>query len=77
MNWPRSSAVDASEATLTTGSGGMPVPRHMCADCGEFLPCACAPVVTIVRERWTGRRILSIQDRQPARQQPGLEREAG
>jgi hypothetical protein len=62
---------------VTTGSGGMPVPRHMCEDCGEFLPHACAPVITLLRERWTGRRILSIQDRQPAQQRPDMEPEAG
>jgi len=34
-------------------------------------------VVTILREKWTGRRVVSIQDRQPARQKAELEKEAG
>jgi hypothetical protein len=38
---------------------------------------ACAPVITIVRDRWTGRRIIRIRDLQPTPQQPELEREAG
>jgi len=66
-----------SEATVAIGTGGMPVPRQVCGVCGEFMPHACAPVTTILRERWTGRRIVRIEDCQPARQQPELEREAG
>jgi hypothetical protein len=52
--------------TAPSGTGGMPVSRHVCGDCGEFLPHACAPVITILRQKWTGRRILQIHDRQPA-----------
>jgi hypothetical protein len=77
MNRSRGSTADELAATATTGSGGTPVPPHVCGDCGEFLPHACAPVITILRERWTGRRIVNIQDRQPAEQRPELEREAG
>lgn len=33
-----------------------------CTHCGEFLPHYCAPVVTITRQRFTGRRITSITD---------------
>lgn len=44
----------------------IPVPRHTCGACGEYLPHACAPLVTITRQRWTGKRIVTITDR-PAR----------
>jgi len=77
MTRPSSGTAGGSAATAAIGSGGMPVPRHVCGDCGEFLPHACAPVITILRERSTGRRIVRIQNRQPARQQPELERKAG
>jgi hypothetical protein len=77
VNQPHGSATDEPAATATTGSGGMPVPRHVWADCSEFLPHTCAPVITILREKWTGRRIARIQDRQPTRQQLDLERQAG
>jgi ribosomal protein L32 len=36
---------------VTTSSGGMSVPHHVCKDRGEFLPHACAPVITILREK--------------------------
>jgi hypothetical protein len=77
MNRSYGNTADQSVATAATGSGGMPVPRHICGGCGEFVPHACAPVIAILRERWTGRRIVRIQDRHPAQQQPELEREAG
>ncbi len=77
MKRPRANMAGQLAPTVTTGSGGMPVPRHLCGDCGEFLPHTCAPVITILREKWTGRRIVSIQDRQPEHRQPELERVAG
>ncbi len=77
MTRPPSGMADVSAATAAIGNGGMPVPRHVCGDCGEFLSHTCAPVITVLRERWTGRRIVRIEDRQPRRQQPELEREAG
>jgi hypothetical protein len=43
---------------------GQPVPARICAVCGEFLPHACAPVITRKRQRFTGRRILLIRDRE-------------
>lgn len=55
---------------------GVPVPRSTCGECGEFLPHACAPVVLITRQRWTGRRVVVIRDREPVRE-PEIEREAG
>jgi len=42
-----------------------PVPRRICNLCGEFLPHSCAPIITIRREKWTGRRIITITDRAP------------
>jgi hypothetical protein len=63
--------------TAAASSGGTPVPRNLCRGCGEFLPHACAPDITILRERWTGRRVVRIQDRHPARQDAELEKEAG
>ncbi len=77
MNGARNKGEDALAMTAATGSGGAPVPQHVCGDCGEFQPHACAPVITVLREKWTGRRIIRIQDRQPARQEPQLEKEAG
>jgi hypothetical protein len=77
MNRSGGNTADQLAATVTTGGGGMPVPRHGCGDCGEFLPHACAPVITILRAKWNSRRTVRIQDRQPAPQQPELEREAG
>jgi hypothetical protein len=67
---------DGGDRTMIAApsSGGMPVPRRVCEDCGEFLPHACAPVITILRAKWTGRRVVRIQDRQ---QQTEPEREAG
>jgi hypothetical protein len=49
------------------GGAGAPVPRATCETCGEFCPHACAPVVLITRERWTGRRVVTIRDREPHR----------
>jgi len=77
VNRPQDSGGHGLAMTAATSSGGMPVPRHVCANCGEFPPHACAPVITILREKWTGRRAVRIQDRQPARQEPKPEREAG
>jgi hypothetical protein len=77
MTRPPSGTADVLAATAAIGSGEMPVPRHVGGDCGEFLPHACAPIITVLRERWTGRCTVRIQDRQPARQQPKPEREAG
>ena len=45
---------------MTTGAASAPVPRTICETCGEFCPHACAPVVPITRERWTGRRVVTI-----------------
>lgn len=56
---------------------GAPVPRTICETCGEFCPHACAPVVLITRERWTGRRVVTIRDREPQQQETGMEAEAG
>lgn len=42
----------------------IPVPRHVCPVCGEYLPHACAPIVTIKRAKWQGRRVITIQDRE-------------
>jgi hypothetical protein len=74
MKQPRANTAGQLAPTVTTGSGGMPVPRHACGDCGEILPHACAPVITILWEKWTARRIVSIQERQPAHCEPELER---
>src|SRR6266536_21104 len=74
MNRARGNTTAGLTVTAATSSGGMPVPRHVCWDCGEFLPHACAPAVTILREKWTGRRVVSIQNRQPARQETELEK---
>jgi hypothetical protein len=57
------------------GGAGVPVPRATCETCGEFSPHACAPVVLITRERWTGRRVVTIRDREPPQQE--AEAEAG
>ena len=38
------------------------VPARTCPWCGEFLPHSCAPKVTITRQRWTGRRIVTLTD---------------
>jgi hypothetical protein len=58
---------------------GMPVPRATCEACGEFVPHACAPVVLVTREKWTGRRVVTIRDREPVQELPerGWEAEAG
>jgi hypothetical protein len=77
MKRPRANTAGHLAPTITTGSGGMAVPRHVCGDCGEFLPHACAPVITFLRARWTGARVVRIQDRQPAQQQTEPERQAG
>jgi hypothetical protein len=66
----------ATRTMAAASSGGTPVPRNVWRECGEFLPHACAPVITILRERRTGRRIVRIQDRRPARHDPELEKEA-
>lgn len=39
-----------------------PVPQRLC-DCGDFLPHYCGEVVTVTRERWTGKRIVTITPR--------------
>lgn len=41
-------------------------PRRQCATCGEWLPHYCAALVTFARERFTGRRVITITDRRPA-----------
>ena len=41
------------------------VPAATCPACSEFLPHACAPVVTLTRARFTGRRVLTVTDRTP------------
>ena len=41
-------------------------PSRICAQCGEFLPHSCAPVIAITRQKWTGRRIVTITDRPAA-----------
>jgi hypothetical protein len=38
------------------------IPARTCQECGEFLPHSCAPIVTITRQKWTGRRIVTITD---------------
>lgn len=52
-----------------------PRPARICPGCGEWLPHACAAVVTISRERYTGRRAVRIIDRAgppgPPRGEPG------
>ena len=47
---------------------GPPVPSGTCGACGEYLPHACAPLVLITREKWTGRRVVTIRDREPQRE---------
>jgi hypothetical protein len=42
----------------------IPVPAHICDICGEFLPHWCACIVRFSRERYTGRRVVKITDRQ-------------
>ena len=42
------------------------VPARTCQQCGEFLPHCCAPKITITRQKWTGRRIVTITDRPAA-----------
>jgi hypothetical protein len=44
---------------------------RMCK-CGEWLPHSCAAKVTVARERWTGRRIVTITDRQPSPAQANI-----
>jgi hypothetical protein len=39
------------------------IPARTCPECGEFLPHACAPVIIIQRQRFTGRRVITITDR--------------
>lgn len=39
------------------------VPAFICEACGEFLPHACAPIIIRSRERWTGARLIRIEDR--------------
>lgn len=61
-------AAESMSATPGAGSSrppGAPVPARTCAACGEFLPHACAPVITITRPRWALRRQVEIRDRQP------------
>ena len=53
MKPPRANMAGQLAPTAATGNRGMPVPRHACGDCGEFLPHACAPVITTLREKWT------------------------
>jgi len=39
------------------------VPERICEVCGEFLPHACAPVIVRKRERFSGKRLITITDR--------------
>ena len=39
------------------------IPARTCEHCGEFLPHACAPLITITRQPFKGRRITTITDR--------------
>ncbi len=39
------------------------VPARLCEHCGEFLPHACAPIITTTRQPFKGRRIITITDR--------------
>ena len=54
--------------TSTPAPTGAAVPRKICPrpGCGEFLPHYCAEVVTVTRERWTGKRVITITDRRAA-----------
>jgi hypothetical protein len=61
----RSSDFPARQAPGNSRPPGAPAPARTCATCGEFLPHACAPVVTITRPRWALRRRVEIRDRQP------------
>lgn len=45
-------------------------PGRACERCDEWLPHFCAAEITITRERWTGRRVVTIRDRQPADRLP-------
>ena len=67
MNRSDSSTVPA-QAAVTTDSGDGPCPGT-CGDYGEFLSRACALVVSILREKWMGRRVVRMQDRRPAHQE--------
>jgi hypothetical protein len=42
---------------------GPTIPARTCEHCGEFLPHACAPLITITRQPFKGRRIITITDR--------------
>lgn len=56
---------------MTATPGGAPRPRRICETCGEYEPHACAPLITTSRQRWTGRRIVTITDRPgPTRREP-------
>jgi hypothetical protein len=44
----------------------MITPRHICPACGEFLPHYCASLVLISRQKFTGKRVITITDRAPA-----------
>ena len=39
------------------------VPARRCEHCGEFLPHACAPLITLTRQPYRGRRVITITDR--------------
>lgn len=41
-------------------------PKQVCEACGEYLPHACAPVITFARQPFTGLRIIRIKDRETA-----------
>jgi hypothetical protein len=45
-------------------------PARACERCDEWLPHFCAAEITITREKWTGRRVVTIRDRQLAEPQP-------
>jgi hypothetical protein len=38
------------------------VPSHICEVCGEYLPHACAPIVTVIRGKFE-RKTVTITDR--------------
>jgi hypothetical protein len=49
-----------TDQTLPTTRSRPGIPARICQQCGEFLPHACAPIITITRHARTGRRIITI-----------------
>jgi hypothetical protein len=60
----------AGSTSATRGAASSGSPARTCGSCGEWLPHACAAEITITREKWTGRRVVTVRDRQPADQEP-------